>query len=161
MVRRERRGWRRGVSPRGLPGGVAATLAVHEGEMAEGRQFACLLRDDEGRILGLGWWTRTRNPLVGHVRMGRRIMTDPTLRRTGLGLQLMEGMHRLAREDGGVVATLDYRSGTGVGAFYEQCGYVEVGRIPRFIRVAPGDERDSVQLARSLDGQPLTADGRR
>jgi len=52
------------------------------------------------------------------------------------------------------------RSGLGTTRFYEVCGYVEVGRVPGVIRVAPGDDRDSVVMARRLDGHPMVADGR-
>ncbi len=72
----------------------------------------------------------------------------------------MAAMHRVAREQGVEVAVLDVRSGLGTTRFYEGCGYVEVGRVPGVIRVAPGDDRDSVVMARRLDGHPMVADGR-
>jgi hypothetical protein len=40
-----------------------------------------------------------------------------------------------------------------------RCGYTEVGRVPGAIRVAPGDDRDDVLMARQLDGSPLRAHG--
>ena len=55
---------------------------------------------------------------------------------------------------------LDVRSGLGTTRFYETCGYVEVGRVPGVIRVASGDDRDSVVLARRLDDRPMVADDR-
>jgi hypothetical protein len=33
-----------------------------------------------------------------------------------------------------------------VDAFYRGLGYVEVGRLPGAIRVAPGDDRDEIIL---------------
>lgn len=38
-------------------------------------------------------------------------------------------------------------------------GYAEVGRVPGSIRVEPGDDRDSVLMARRLDAAPLRAHG--
>jgi hypothetical protein len=52
------------------------------------------------------------------------------------------------------------RSGLGTTRFYELCGYVEVGRVPELVRVAPGDDRDSVLMARRLDGGAMVPDGR-
>jgi hypothetical protein len=72
----------------------------------------------------------------------------------------MAAMHRVARDQGVEVALLEVRSGLGTTRFYETCGYVEVGRLPGVIRVAPGDDRDSVIMARRLDGRLMLADDR-
>ncbi|GAA3617509.1 hypothetical protein GCM10022199_22340 [Marihabitans asiaticum] len=63
----------------------------------------------------------------------------------------MAVLHRAAREQGVELLTLDYRDGDGLGDFYGQLGYREVGRVPGLIRVAEGDDRDSVTLVRRLD----------
>ncbi|SDT63526.1 hypothetical protein [Jiangella sp. DSM 45060] len=60
------------------------------------------------------------------------------------------GRHTLAREDGLEFLHLTYRDGMGLDRFYESCGFAEVGRIPGAIRVAPGDDRDSVLMIRKL-----------
>jgi RimJ/RimL family protein N-acetyltransferase len=138
---------------------VAAALRAHERQMAEGLAFAAMLRAPDGALLGLAWWVRSPNPLMSHSLSAYRVMTEPTLRGRNLGRILVSGMHRLARDDGAELVTLDYRSGTGVGAFYARCGYTEVGRVPGSIRVRPGDDRDSVLMARRLDGAPLRVHG--
>ena len=147
-----------------LPGAarsdVAQALAVHEESMADGATTAVLLRWPDGRVVAVGFWTADRNPLLGHTRTAYRIMTHPDLRGRNLGRLLMAAMHRVAREQGVEVAVLDVRSGLGTTRFYEQCGYVEVGRVPGVIRVAPGDDRDSVIMARRLDDRPMVPDGR-
>ena len=112
-----------------------------------------------GPLRGIGWWVQGPNPLLGHTRTAYRVMTDPDHRGRGLGTILLAGMHRVARADGVDLAILEYRSGTGVGAFYATAGYTEVGRVPRAIRVAPGDERDSVVMVRRLDGAPPGPEG--
>lgn len=139
---------------------VAAALAAHEQQLAEGRAFLGVLRSPAGVLQGLGWWVRGGGPLVAHGLWAYRVMVDPDLTGHNLGRLLMAGLDRLAREDGAELATLDYRSGTGVGGFYARCGYTEVGRIPGAVRVAPGDDRDDVIMARRLDGGPLRPDGR-
>ncbi len=87
-------------------------------------------------------------------------MTDPARRGRNLGRLLLAAMHRTAREEGVEVARLDVRSGLGLVGFYERSGYVEVGRVPGAIRVAPGDDRDTVLMARRLDDRPMVPDGR-
>jgi len=147
-----------------LPGAprqqVAQALAVHEEGMADGSTTGVLLRGPDQRVVGAGFWVADRNPLLRHSRTAYRVMTHPDLRARNLGRLLMAAMHRVAREQGVEVAVLDVRSGLGSTRFYEGCGYVEVGRVPGVIRVAPGDDRDSVVMARRLDGRPMVADGR-
>ncbi len=147
-----------------LPGAprhrVAQALAAHEEEMADGLTTAVLLRAADGTVVGLGFWVADRNTMREHERTAFRIMTDPTRRGRNLGRLLMAAMHRVARDAGVELATLVVRSGTGGTRFYERSGYVEVGRVPGNIRVAPGDDRDSVVMARRLDGRPMVADGR-
>ncbi|MFL6078307.1 MAG: GNAT family N-acetyltransferase [Ornithinibacter sp.] len=147
-----------------LPGAprqhVARALAAHEEGMAEGTTTSVLLRGPDHRVVGAGFWVADRNVLLGHTRTAYRVMTHPELRGRNLGRLLMAAMHRVAREQDVEVAVLDVRSGQGSTRFYERCGYVEVGRVPGVIRVAPGDDRDSVVMARRLDGAPMVADGR-
>lgn len=147
-----------------LPGAprsdVAQALSAHEEGMADGTTTAVLLRRHDGRVVGAGFWVAGSNPLQSHTRTAYRVMTDPALRGRNLGRLLMAAMHRVAREQEVEVAVLDVRSGLGTTRFYEVCGYVEVGRVPGVIRVAPGDDRDSVLMARRLDGRPMVADDR-
>ncbi|MBD3781505.1 MAG: GNAT family N-acetyltransferase [Micrococcales bacterium] len=142
-----------------LPGAprdrVSQALAAHEEQMAAGRAVAVLLRDPAGTVVALAWWVAGPNPLLGHRRTAYRVMTDPGRRGRNLGRLLMAAMHRVAREDGVEVAELGVRGGTGVDAFYAGLGYEEVGRLPGGIRVADGDERDDIWMARRLDGRPL------
>ncbi len=147
-----------------LPGAprhrVAQALAAHEEEMADGLTTAVLLRGADGTVVGLGFWAADRNPMRAHEWTAFRIMTDPARRGRNLGRLLMSAMHRVARAAGVELATLVVRSGTGATRFYERAGYVEVGRVPGNIRVAPGDDRDSVLMALRLDDRPMVADGR-
>lgn len=139
-----------------LPGAprhaVAERLAAHEAGMADGSVVAGLMRAPDGAVTGLGFLVREANPLMWHGRTVKRVMTDPTRRSRGLGRTLMAGLHRIARADGVELLSLDVRSGYGTEAFYEACGYREVGRIVGAIRVAPEDDRDDIIMSRRLDG---------
>ncbi|WP_172829366.1 GNAT family N-acetyltransferase [Pedococcus dokdonensis] len=146
-----------------LPGApaesVAAAIGTHEEQMAAGNAVGGALRLPDGRLVGWAWWVRTPNPLLHHGRWLYRVMVDPDRQGRGFGRLLMAGMHRLAREDGVELLQLGVRSGSGASRFYAQCGYVEVGRIPGAIRVAAGDDRDDVTMARRVDGRPLRPHG--
>lgn len=147
-----------------LPGApverVGEALAAHERQMAAGDAVAGALREPDGTLVGWAWWVRaTPNPMMRHGRWLHRVMVDPTRQRRGLGLLLMAGMHRIAREDGVELLQLSVRSGSGASGFYARCGYLEVGRIPGAVRVAPGDDRDDVTMARRTDGLPLRPHG--
>ncbi|MGL5818565.1 MAG: GNAT family N-acetyltransferase [Phycicoccus sp.] len=147
-----------------LPGAarelVDDALAAHERQMTDGDAVAGLLVAPRGTVVGCAWLARVRNPLLGHGRWLYGVMTAPERRGRHLGTLLMAGMHRVAREDGIELLQLGYRSGTGVSAFYAGLGYREVGRIPRAIRVGPGDDRDDVTMVRRVDGGQLVTDGR-
>jgi RimJ/RimL family protein N-acetyltransferase len=146
-----------------LPGApreaVAAVLATHEQQVADGEAFAGALRDPDGTLAGWGWCVRGPNPLRHHAPWLYRVMVDPARQGTGQGSLLLAGLHRLAREAGAEQLLLSTRSGTGVTRFYARAGYREVGRLPSAIRVGPGDDRDEVFLALRLDGGPLQAHG--
>ena len=149
-----------GFLPRTPRHQVAGALATHEEEMEDGLTTPVLLRGAHERVVAAGFWVADRNPLLGHSRTAFRIMTDPRMRGRNLGRLLLAAMHRVAREQHVEVGLVDVRSGLGTTRFYERCGYVEVGRLPGVIRVAPGDDRDCVVMARRLDDRPLVADGR-
>lgn len=132
---------------------VSEALSRHEAGMATAYETAVLLRDDAA-LVGVTWLQRNHNVLMDHTRHLARVMTDPGRRRQGLGRALMHGVHEAAEADGVELVVLEYRSGTGVGGFYRACGYAEVGRVPGLIRVAPGDDRDSVVMVRHLRSEP-------
>lgn len=147
-----------------LPGAprerIAAALAEHEAQMDAGAAYGAALRHRDGRLAGWGWWVRSVNPLLAHGRWLYRLMVDPRLQGRNLGTILLAGMIGLARAEGAELLVLGYRSGSGLGQFYGRFGFTEVGRIPAAIRVAPGDDRDDVTMARRVDAAPMRADGR-
>lgn len=109
------------------------------------------LMSPTGDLLGIGFLRKPTTTLMAHVRNVEGVMVEPEQRGLSLGRHLMAGIHRAAREDGVEILTLDYRDGLGIGDFYSSLGYTEVGRFPGLIRVAEGDDRDSVSMTRRID----------
>lgn len=127
----------------------------------QGRAELVTTRGADGELLGFGWWDVARNPLFTHIAHLSRFQVRPDAQGRNIGRIQMAGMHRIARGLPGIeLCELAYRSGTGVSRFYDTCGYVEVGRRPGAVRVAPGDDRDSVLMMRRLDGGELRYDAR-
>ena len=88
-------------------------------------------------------------------------MVDSRAQGRNLGALLLCGAHAIARTLPDVdLLRLDYRSGSGLGAFYARHGWVETGRVPGLIRVGAGEHRDGVSMARHPFGESLVADGR-
>lgn len=129
---------------------VAPVLDGYIARLEEGGTVCVALNSPLGELLGFGFVVGSTGVLMGHSATLERIMTDPARRGTNFGALLMAGLHRAARERDIELVTLDYRGGTGLGEFYTRYGYTEVGRVPGAIRVAPGDDRDGVIMARSL-----------
>ena len=72
----------------------------------------------------------------------------------------MDAFETIAATEDGHAFLMVTDTNTDARRFYRRCGYVEVGRVPGVIRVSPGDDRDSVLMARRLDDHPMVADGR-
>ncbi len=145
-----------GFLPGAARGRVAEALAAHEDSMADGRAVAVLLRDPVGTLVALGWWVEgpepaARPPAHGVPRDVAPGAPRPQPRPPAHGRAAPRGPRRRGR---GRRARGPRRHG--VDAFYAGLGYEEVGRLPGGIRVAPGDERDDVWMARRLDGRPLS-----
>ena len=129
---------------------VAPVLDGYIERLAQGGTVCVALNSPLGELLGFGFVVGSTGVLMGHSATLERVMTDPARRGTNFGALLMGGLHRAARDRGIELVTLDYRGGTGLGEFYTRYGYTEVGRVPGAIRVAPGDDRDGVIMARTL-----------
>lgn len=151
-------GFRREADPRE----IRPTLDRHLSAASSGTSVLVTTRDPrEQTLLGFGWWTLNDNPLFAHIALLKRFQVRPQAQGRNIGRVQMAGMHRIARGLPGLeLCELAYCSGTGVSRFYDKCEYVEVGRRPSAVRVAPGDDRDSVQMMRRLDGDELRYDGR-
>lgn len=90
-------------------------------------------------------------PLMDHARLLKTVVVDPKQQGKGYGAELLRAAERVARTlDGVEMLHLTCRGGLGLEHFYSKCGYTEVGRIPRMLRVAADDYRDEIHMALSL-----------
>lgn len=140
---------------------VGPVLDAHTADLASGRSVLGVLREPDGRVVGFGFWMRKALPMYAHLATLGRFQVDPDRRGRNLGGLLLAGLQAIARDLPGVeLLRLDYRSGSGLGDFYAKAGWVETGRQPGGLRIAPGDYRDDVAMLRRVDGGPLAGDGR-
>jgi GNAT superfamily N-acetyltransferase len=90
-------------------------------------------------------------PLMRHWMWVKLVQVDPKYQGRGLGQRLLEAAATIAREHLGLeMLRLTARAGTGVDRFYARLGWQEAGRVPGIIRVAPGDDRDEIQMVLHL-----------
>lgn len=100
-----------------------------------------------------GWLVihRDPHPLVAHCGTVNHPQTHPRCRRRGIGGGLLRQVQETARADMGLERLrLTARAGPGLEDFYRTLGWVEVGRWPGALRVAPGDDRDEILMSLAL-----------
>ncbi|ACU76887.1 GCN5-related N-acetyltransferase [Catenulispora acidiphila DSM 44928] len=89
--------------------------------------------------------------LKSHARLLKTVVVHPKHQGKGYGVELMRAAEDVARTlDGVEMLHLTCRGGLGLEHFYSKCGYTEVGRIPRMLRVSADDYRDEIYFALSL-----------
>ena len=97
----------------------------------------------------LGWLVLERNlsVLTAHWARVLRVQTTLTARGSGVGRALMSEVARSAQVDLGLEQLhIEVRGGQGLEAFYETCGWQEVGRWPLALRLGPDDDRDEILM---------------
>jgi GNAT superfamily N-acetyltransferase len=97
-------------------------------------------------------------PLAAHWRTLKRVMVRPGRQGRGYGRALMREAEALARKLGLAALKVTVRGGAGTEDFYATLGYVEVGRVPGALRVAPGDDRDEFHMWLQLEPPDRKAD---
>ncbi|MET8703950.1 GNAT family N-acetyltransferase [Kitasatospora sp. NPDC004723] len=97
-----------------------------------------------GRLAAMLVFESMRFGPMDHWRLVVKVMVHPELQGRGYGAALLAEAERIARGWGLAGLKLQVRGGLGLESFYARSGYVEVGRVPATIRVAPGDDRDDV-----------------
>jgi GNAT superfamily N-acetyltransferase len=115
----------------------------------EGKRLLVVLRSED-RLAGFGYLVWNDMVQMSHWATVIALMVHPAHQGKGFGRVLLDGIADVARDHGMEFLTLDYRDGLGLGEFYTKLGFVEVGRLPNCIRVAPGDDRDGVSMMRRL-----------
>lgn len=138
-----------GFTPPADVAAVASTLDAALDRVAADKDLLGILTRD-GAAVGMAFLVDGGSPLRRHWRTILRLMVRPELQGRGAGRLLLEGLHRTAADLGLEQLMLTTRGGTGVEGFYERFGYTVVGRHPRAIRLAPGDDRDELILVLRL-----------
>jgi len=116
-----------------------------------GKQRLLIGRDEEGRIAATAFLAYNTHRLMTHWLWLYTVMVHPDHQGKGYGRTLMAAVEHVARTFHGIESIrLTCRGGTGADLFYATCGYKEVGRVPRAIRVSPGDDRDDVIMVLTL-----------
>ena len=111
-----------------------------------------LVATEADRLVGWLLLERNASPLTAHWGRVLRVQSRLGSRRTGIGTTLMEEVARAARNEFGLEQLhIEVRSGQGLEAFYGRRGWLEVGRWPSALRLAPGDDRDEVLMLLSLN----------
>ena len=136
-------------------GDVAPVLDELLERVASGATVLCVLLVDR-RAAGFATLGLNRNPLLRHWAHVYRVQVHPDLQGRGLGTVLLEGVHRIAAEQGLEMLVLSVRGGTGREDFYRRLGYREYGRLPGEVRVSPGDDREGIYLYLPLEPAAAT-----
>ncbi|MCE7078938.1 GNAT family N-acetyltransferase [Streptomyces sp. ST2-7A] len=141
-----------GLVPPVTPADVTPLLEEHERQLADGAAELVLGRaapvdgEDTGRPIAVAFLRFNTHALMRHWAWAYRVMLHPDLWGRGEGRRLMAAVADRAGELGLHGIRLTCRNGQGLEAFYEACGYKEIGRAPAAIRVAEGEYRDETTL---------------
>ncbi|WP_328366706.1 GNAT family N-acetyltransferase [Micromonospora zamorensis] len=98
------------------------------------------------RLVAVLIFSDNRFSLKAHWCVLKRVMVHPDTQGAGYGAALMVEAARLGREFGHEALHVTVRDGLGLDTFYARLGYREIGRLPRALRVAPGDDRDEILM---------------
>ena len=77
-------------------------------------------------------------------------MVHPDARRRGIGRLLMGAIESVARRESRTLLVLDTRAGDPSNDLYRSLGYVECGRVPRYVRSPNGEFDDTVIYSKEL-----------
>ncbi|KOV60459.1 GNAT family N-acetyltransferase [Streptomyces sp. MMG1121] len=112
------------------------------------RRCRLLVATVDGVLAGWLILRRDPHPLVAHCGVVNHVQTHPRFRGLGVGVALMDRVRDIARDEMGLERLgLGARAGLGLEEFYRKLGWVEVGRWPGALRVAPGDDRDEILMS--------------
>jgi acetyltransferase len=93
---------------------------------------------DGSRLVGSVQLELARKPNASHRAEVQRLIVLRSVRRQGIGEQLMRQLHELARQHGRTLLVLDTREGDPSEQLYRKLGYTRAGVIPGYARSADG-----------------------
>ena len=100
--------------------------------MADGTITVFVARDGDGRIVGSTLLERSVNPNSPHRAEIGKVIVHRSMRRRGLGRDLMAAAEERARAEGRWMLILDTVTGSAAAALYESLGWVTIGTIPAY-----------------------------
>jgi ribosomal protein S18 acetylase RimI-like enzyme len=107
------------------------------GDLDAGHRF--LLGAMHGsRLVGSVQLELARKPNASHRAEVQRLLVLQSVRRRGIGEQLMRQLHDLARQHGRTLLVLDTREGDPSELLYRKLGYTRAGVIPGYARSVGG-----------------------
>lgn len=117
-------------------------------EAEDGRRIV-LWAAAEGEVIGTVQLKLAEWPNARHRAEVQKLMVRPGYRRRGVGRALMAGLEEAARRAGRTLLLLDTREGDAANHLYRSAGWIELGRIPGYVR-EPGGEHATVIWYRTL-----------
>jgi GNAT superfamily N-acetyltransferase len=139
------------VAPTDAPTADALAAPLWQ-RLHAGRDDLVVARLDD-RLAGWFVLESREGPLSPHWRTVKRLQVHPELQGRGHGRELLAAAADVARRLGLEALHLTVRGGTGTERFYLAHGYREVGRIPKALRLGPGDDRDEIHLHLDLTAE--------
>jgi len=109
-----------------------------------------LLAVDEGRIVGSVQLHLCLRPNGAHRAEVAKLMVHPSARRRGIARQLLDRLEGVARREARSLLVLDTREGDPSNDLYRRLGYVERGRIPRYVVSEDGSFAATVLYSKDL-----------
>jgi GNAT superfamily N-acetyltransferase len=97
-----------------------------------------LIAAEAGQLVGTVQLVLATKPNGLHRAEVSKLLVHSRAQRRGIGRQLMLVVEELARQHQRSTLVLDTLQGAGSEQLYQQLGYVAVGAIPQFARVASG-----------------------
>ncbi|WBO84610.1 GNAT family N-acetyltransferase [Hymenobacter yonginensis] len=97
-----------------------------------------LVAAEAGQLVGTVQLVLATKPNGLHRAEVAKLLVHSQFQRRGIGRQLMLAVEELARQHQRSTLVLDTLQGAGSEQLYQQLGYVAVGAIPQFARVASG-----------------------
>lgn len=95
-----------------------------------------LVAEESGQLAGTVQLVLATKPNGLHRAEVSKLLVHSRFQRRGVGRQLMLAVEELARQHQRSTLVLDTLQGAGSEQLYQQLGYVAVGAIPQFARVA-------------------------
>lgn len=110
-------------------------------------QSILIIAEENSNIVGWATLELNYSALKNHWAWLKRLQVVPNLQRSGVGKKMIAEIKKYAWENLDLEQIhLTVRQGLGLEHYYLSLGFIEVGRIPRSIRLTNGEYRDEVYM---------------